>query len=577
MKTTTAVVLTTLVALTVLHCTVADVIYMDADTSVSKNPYGLARRPKQNSGGTVCSEKNPYTQSECDDTDECEWSNGHCGCKYVVGVRRCLNGKLTELYYPKTTNITLASTERANNKTWTHSRTSELNLWANCVKLSHWYNMLPVSNLYVEPGETGTNRYYYKTLDCTGIDDYEKPVTRVYNDSLCVNLIKTASNIVSNNAYLPSEKGKYYCPREEETDPKAMCSTNAACGTLSSTLTPGCETEAGCTSSTLSASFEFEKWGTETCTWANSKCGCPSGAYRQIICYNNTQFDVVWNTSEGCLNGTSAGLSNVITSRKVTDEDLTKCESDGSMINGTSYNSRRHGVCQGRPDFTPPFTVFYTGSGCSGTAFNAPGYQQDRKDTGKCVCAASAKKEVCVPRTFTCDGNGGLTTKTYASPEKFSSSSMCAGTPQSTSTTNTKVANDWANEHAFTLDTCEMNPAGTYAIQFTCIGVPAGYSPISYAKGGTSCPSGGVNASNKDHDNGNSSSLYCACLSSTSPSPAPSASPSPASSTSPSPASSSTSPSPNPASTATLGAGMRASVSMMAAGVMILFTGYLNA
>ena len=141
---TVIIVFTTLVALTVQHCAVADQIYMDPDTSVSKNPYGLARRPMAHSGGTICSEKNPYTQSECDKTDECEWSNGHCGCKYVVSVRRCLNGKLTELYYPKTTNTTLASTERANNKTWTHSRTSELNLWANCVKLSTFYNMQPI-------------------------------------------------------------------------------------------------------------------------------------------------------------------------------------------------------------------------------------------------------------------------------------------------------------------------------------------------------------------------------------------------------------------------------------------------
>ena len=211
---TVIIVFTTLVALTVLQCTLAVRHYMDPDTSVSKNPYGLARRPKENSGGTVCAEKNPYTQSECDNTDECEWSNGHCGCKYVVSVRRCLNGKLTELYYPKTTNTTLASTERANNKTWTHSRTSELNLWANCVKLTTFYNMQPISNLYAENGETSTNRYYYKTLDCTGIDDYEKPVTRVYNDSACVNLIKTNSDDVSNNQYLPSAKGKYYCPSD---------------------------------------------------------------------------------------------------------------------------------------------------------------------------------------------------------------------------------------------------------------------------------------------------------------------------------------------------------------------------
>ena len=120
MKTTTAIVLTTLVALTVQHCAVADVIYMDADTSVSKNPYGLARRPKQQAGGTVCPE-HANTQSQCEDSNECEWSNGHCGCKYAVSVRRCLNGKLTVLYYPKTTNVTLASTERANNKTWTDS------------------------------------------------------------------------------------------------------------------------------------------------------------------------------------------------------------------------------------------------------------------------------------------------------------------------------------------------------------------------------------------------------------------------------------------------------------------------
>ena len=116
--------------------------------------------------------------------------------------------------------------------------------------------------------------------------------------------------------------------------------------------------------------LDFENSGTETCTWANSKCGCPSGAYRQLICYNNTQFDVVWNTAEGCLNGTSAGLSNVLRSSIVTDEDLTKCESGGATINGTSYASKRYGVCQGRPDFTPPVTVYYTGNGCSGTAFS---------------------------------------------------------------------------------------------------------------------------------------------------------------------------------------------------------------
>ena len=434
MKTTTAIVLTTLVALTVQHCAVADIIYMDADTSVSKNPYGLARRPKEESGGTVCTEN---TQSNCN-SGECEWSNGNCGCKYVGSMRRCLNGKLTELYYPKTTNPTLASSERANNKTWTHSRTSELNLWANCVKLTTFYNMQPISNLYAENGETSTNRYYYKTLDCTGIDDYEKPVTRVYNDSACVNLIKTNADDVSNNQYLPSAKGKYYCPRKRSADPKAMCSTNAACGTLSSTLTPGCETEASCTSSPLSDSLDFDNWGTETCTWANSKCGCPSGAYRQIICYNNMQFDVVWNTAAGCLNG---DLSNVVRSFKVTNEDLTKCEDGGGMINGTNYGSRRNGVCQGRPDFTPPVSVFYTGNGCSGTALNAPGYNPGSYDTGKCICATSAKTGVCIPRTFACDGKGGLITKTYASPGKFSSSSMCLGTPQSTSTTNTKVAN----------------------------------------------------------------------------------------------------------------------------------------
>ena len=423
---TVIIVFTTLVALTVQHCAVADQIYMDPDTSVSKNPYGLARRPMAHSGGTICSEKNPYTQSECDKTDECEWSNGHCGCKYVVSVRRCLNGKLTELYYPKTTNTTLASTERANNKTWTHSRTSELNLWANCVKLSTFYNMQPISNLYVENGETSTNRYYYKTLDCTGIDDYEKPVRRVYNDSACANLIKTSVDDGSPDYH-------YFCPRTNAKDRKAWCSTNAACGTLSSTLTPGCETEASCTSSPLSDDFDMPDSGTETCTWANSKCGCPSGAYRQLICYNNTQFDVVWNTAEGCLNGTSAGLSKVLRSSIVT---VSNCEDGGKMINGTNYGSKRMGVCQGRPDFTPPVTVFYTGNGCSGTAFNAPGSAGgDRHDTGKCICATSKYAEVCdAPQTYACDGNGGLITKTYAH-EKFTGS-MCSGTPQSTSTTN---------------------------------------------------------------------------------------------------------------------------------------------
>ena len=572
MKTTTAIVLTTLVALTVQHCAVADIIYMDADTSVSKNPYGLARRPKEESGGTVCAEN---TQSNCN-SGECEWSNGNCGCKYVGSMRRCLNEKYTELYYPKTTNHTLVVAERANNKTWTHSRTSELNLWANCVKLSKFYNMQPISNLYAENGETSTNRYYYKTLDCTGIDDYEKPVTRVYNDSACVNLIITNADDVSNNQYLPLMKGKYYCPRKNSKDRKAMCATNAACGTLSSTLTPGCETEASCTSSLLSNEFDLPESGTETCTWANSKCGCPSGAYRQLICYNNTQFDVVWNTAEGCLNGTSAGLSNVLRSSIVTDDDLTKCDG-GAMINGTNYASRRYGVCQGRPDFTPPVTVYYTGNGCSGTAFNAPGLINNGHDTGKCICATSIYSGVCVPRTYTCDGNGGLITKTYASP-LFSSSSMCSGTPQSTSTTNAKVTNNWSPGHAYTLDTCEMSPDGANAVQFTCIGVPAGYSPISYAKAATSCPSGGVNANNKAFVNGNSSSLYCGCASSTSPSPASSTSPSPASSTSPSPASS-TSPSPSPASISQLDTGAVAgrAPNTLAAGVLALFTLYLNA
>ena len=558
MKTTTAIVLTTLVALTVQHCAVAGVIYMDADTSVSKNPYGLARRPKQQAGGTVCPEKDAKTQSACDDSNECEWSNGHCGCRYAVSVRRCLNGKLTVLYYPKTTNFTLASTERANNKTWTDSRTSELNLWANCVKLSNSYNMVPVSNTYLESGETSTNRYYYKTLDCTGIDDYEKPVTRVYNDSACVNLIKTASGSKTDNMeYLPPVKGKYYCPWKDSIDPKAMCSTNAACGTLSTTLTPGCETEAGCTSSPLSTSLVFEDSGTQTCTWENSKCGCPSGAYRQIICYNNTQFEVVWNNAEGCLNGTSAGLSNVITTTKVTEEKLTECKDTGSDYNGTNYKSRRPGFCQGRPDFTPPLTVLYTSSGCTGTASNNPGYERDLKDTGKCICASSGGP-TCVSQTFACDGNGGLITKMYAPLEKFSTSSRCSGTPQSTSTTNTKVANDWG---AFTLDTCGMHSEGDYSIQFTCIGVPAGNSPISYAKAGA-CPPGGINANNKEftNSNSNSSSLYCACLSPTSPSPGSSPSPSPS----------------NVESLLGTSGSMAASASTMAAGAMMLFTGYLN-
>ncbi len=523
---------------------------MDADTSVSKNPYGLVRRPKQQAGGTVCPEAN--TQSDCD-VDECEWSNGHCGCKYAVSVRRCLNGKLTVLYYPKTTNVTLASTERANNKTWTDSRTSELSLWANCVKLSNSYNMMPISNLYLETGETSTNRYYYKTLDCTGIDDYEKPVTRVYNDSACVNLIKTASDSKTGNMdYLLPVKGKYYCPRKDSTDPKAMCSTNAACGTLSTTLTPGCETEASCTSSPLSTSFDFQDWGTETCTWANSKCGCPSGAYRQILCYNNTQFEVVWNTAEGCLNGTSAGLSNVITTRKITEEKLTQCKDSGAIYNVTNYQSRRVGFCQGRPDFTPPLTLFYTSSDCTGTASITPGIERYLKDTGKCTCASSAPR--CVSQTFACDGNGGLITKMYAPLEKFSTTPLCSGTPQSTSTTNTKVANDWDNGNAFTLDTCGMFSDGAYSVQFTCIGVPAGYSPISYAKVGTSCPPGGVNANNQEHTNGNSPSLYCACLSPIAPSPSPSSIP----------------------GLLDTSASIAASASTMAAGAMMLFTGYLN-
>ena len=61
-------------------------------------------------------------------------------------------------------------------------------------------------------------------------------------------------------------------------------------------------------------------------------------------------------------NGTSAGLSNVLRSSLVTDGDFTKCENGGAMINGTNYQSRRVGVCQGRPDFTPPVTVRYTSS-----------------------------------------------------------------------------------------------------------------------------------------------------------------------------------------------------------------------
>ena len=535
MRAITPIIFSSLLALAIVHNALAQASeneYMDAGTSVSKNPFGLVRRPREFLQGTKCSQNT--NQGSCEGS--CEWRNGHCGCKYAVTLRRCLNGKVTDLYYPKTTNVTLASTERANNKTWTHSRTSELNLWANCVKLSKSYDMLPIqiNDLYLKTDETSTNRHYYKTLDCTGIDDYEKPKGRWYSDSACANLLGTI---------VQGTEDDYNCPKKRHKDPKAMCSVNSACGTLSSTLTPGCETEDGCISSTLSASFEFDNFGTEeTCTWANSKCGCSSGAYRQVLCYNNTLFDVVWNTAEGCLNGTDAGqdLSNVIYSRKVTDEDMTKCEGGGGMVNGTSYSSTRRGFCQGRPDFSSPATMFYSNSGCTGTSVATNGMASTQQDVGQCFCAVSRKKE-CVPSTFACDGNGGLITKTYATP-KFSSSSICSGTPQSTITTNTKVAIDFGNEYPFTLDTCELDPKGQIAVQFTCIGVPAGNSPKGYAiEDVTSCPSGGVNASNAViTDIGNSSSLSCVCLpslaSSTSPSPASSTSPSPSNSTSPSPA-----------------------------------------
>ncbi len=566
----TPIVFSTILALTIVQRAVdAKYKFIDPATPASKNPYGLMRRPFREMGGTNCWEKN--SQSDCE--GDCEWKGSFCGCKYAVATQRCVGGKFTHLFYPKDTNYTLANTERANNKTWTLSRTTETNLYADCVMLTNVYDITmpgtstPITSANIanekyyvygsggDDSETSSNRFYYKSFDCTDIEDYGMPVSRVYNDSACTNtnmIYESGDKINSPIADMMDTDG-YYCPREDNKDAQAKCSVNSACGSLSSELTPGCDTEASCTSSLLmlggkKTMFEDEEYGTtETCAWSNSKCGCSSNIYSQALCYNNTLFEVWWNTPNGCLNGSAAGedLSNIIKTTMLqpdSDKDYLNCKSRSEYavnINGTEYGKSQRGWCQGRPDFATPLTAAFASSSsdCSGTPDKL--IPNDRMSQGQCRCIVTPDTS-CSVSTFTCDGSGGMITKTYAANGKFDTSAMCSGTALSTSTASTKVANDWANEHAFTLDTCEMNPGGDYAVQFTCTGVPAGYSPISYAKEATSCPSGGVNAGNKDATNGNSSSPYCACVTLSSTSPASSTSPSPASSASPSPSSAAT-------------------------------------
>ena len=77
MRAITPIIFSSLLALAIVHNALAATSegnYMDSDTSVSKNPFGLARRPKVNAGGTRCDMNT--NQGSCQ-SDECEWSNGH--------------------------------------------------------------------------------------------------------------------------------------------------------------------------------------------------------------------------------------------------------------------------------------------------------------------------------------------------------------------------------------------------------------------------------------------------------------------------------------------------------------------